>query len=165
MGRRAISIQSGTVGHDPVAEDPVLPAGGRQHRQEPPTTGVDVGHVVERRKLRVGDLCRGQDYADRVGEGAGQGRFGCRMLGIIRRGCCGSEGVEVCQEGVRCLIAAGGGAWRGDPREGPLFDGHVGVEVGLGRFGGGVACWQPRSLSLTVTRSVSLAGDGSVRLL
>jgi hypothetical protein len=61
------------------------------------------------------------------------------MLGIIRRALFGSEGVEVCQEAVGRLVAAGGGVGRGDPCERPLFDGHVGVEVGLGGVWGGVA--------------------------
>jgi hypothetical protein len=84
-------------------------------------------------------LCRAPDYANHAGEPAGQCRFGGWKLGIIRRGCCGSEGVEICQEAVRWLVAAGGGVGGCDPCERPLFDGHVGVEVGLGRVWGGVA--------------------------
>ena len=82
------------------------------------------------------------------------------MVGIIRRGWFGSECVKICQEGVRCLVAAGGGAWRGDPREGPLFDGHVGVEVGLGGVWGGVA--HPQRDHLGIDADVEQGHRGGV---
>jgi len=140
----------GRFGLQPQLGQPFL-----QHAQG--TLGLPPG-MTDRHQI-VG-LCRGPDYADDSGEFAGQGRFGRWMLGIILKRCCGSEGVEMCQEGVRCLVAAGSGVGRGDSREGPLLDRHVGVDVGLGRFRRGVAHPRPGG---GASRPESTAASGSSR--
>src|SRR6266536_3117087 len=48
---------------------------------------------------------------------------------------CGSEGVEEGQDGVGGAVASGGAAGWCGAGEGTFFDGHVGVEVGLGGLG------------------------------